>query len=591
MEEQDNGSNSGTLDDSAILWSDDPEKDYLEYMLKLEREQRASRGKSAEDSLVGDDTIAEILRAGPSGVTVPSIDDDNNDLTTMEGFSLTTPNQQTAQDQSPPRRPPSSWERLGGNTQQQQQQQQQPVKDYSLIATGFPSDESSDAKASKTMKEAPGKYSNQHPSVIYVADRSPPTPQTLFSKNSWQESSLESSDKAPDGMVELRRKLPYVVTLLSCIVIGSLVVAICLSHFLTKAGAPDHSAINSRVDRTGVFGVGNDKDDRLDATAMPTFSPYPSYEQTSKPTQVSTSAPSLSPTATVLCGCPYCTSDVLSAEVAFAFTCHDRLQLLMEEFMLTESAACNKVTSEEYPTLCSPELCDPAQCQLMMEEDFDTSQPQQSTGTPSTQSPTLPVTPEPSTLSPTTLPPSLRPTLPPTTLPPSLRPTTGSPTNSPSLRPSTLSLTFQGNSENRLQPLGRCEGDCDSDDDCGEGLICYQRGKRDPVPGCLRGEREKSATDFCVPEDATLAPTTAKPSRRPTLPPTQRPTTKWPTITPVPQTNAPTSWRVLGNPPPTSDGREVVNWMPTLIPTVVEENDGIFSVPSLACGILGLFCG
>lgn len=41
-------------DESMLLWGEDPEKEYFEYMLRLEQEQRARQGKPAEDSLVGD---------------------------------------------------------------------------------------------------------------------------------------------------------------------------------------------------------------------------------------------------------------------------------------------------------------------------------------------------------------------------------------------------------------------------------------------------------------------------------------------------------------------------------------------------------
>ena len=46
-------------------------------------------------------------------------------------------------------------------------------------------------------------------------------------------------------------------------------------------------------------------------------------------------------------------------------------------------------------------------------------------------------------------------------------------------------------------PLGLCEGECDTDQDCREGLICFQRRGLTPVPGCSGvglGEY-----DYCVP--------------------------------------------------------------------------------------------
>lgn len=48
------------------------------------------------------------------------------------------------------------------------------------------------------------------------------------------------------------------------------------------------------------------------------------------------------------------------------------------------------------------------------------------------------------------------------------------------------------------QPCGRCVGDCDSDDDCQNGLLCFRRNRHNPygpVPGCTgAGGR---VTDYC----------------------------------------------------------------------------------------------
>ncbi|CAB9505692.1 expressed unknown protein [Seminavis robusta] len=51
-------------------------------------------------------------------------------------------------------------------------------------------------------------------------------------------------------------------------------------------------------------------------------------------------------------------------------------------------------------------------------------------------------------------------------------------------------------------PLPLCAGDCDTDDQCAEGLICYQRRSGDPVPGCQTNGVVESQTDFCIPPDA-----------------------------------------------------------------------------------------
>jgi uncharacterized surface protein with fasciclin (FAS1) repeats len=49
-------------------------------------------------------------------------------------------------------------------------------------------------------------------------------------------------------------------------------------------------------------------------------------------------------------------------------------------------------------------------------------------------------------------------------------------------------------------PCGLCEGDCDSDDDCADDLVCFKRRRRSfkRVPGCLGGRSDKSGTDYCV---------------------------------------------------------------------------------------------
>lgn len=31
---------------------------------------------------------------------------------------------------------------------------------------------------------------------------------------------------------------------------------------------------------------------------------------------------------------------------------------------------------------------------------------------------------------------------------------------------------------------GLCQGDCDTNDDCKEGLICFQRDSNEDIPGC-----------------------------------------------------------------------------------------------------------
>jgi len=55
-------------------------------------------------------------------------------------------------------------------------------------------------------------------------------------------------------------------------------------------------------------------------------------------------------------------------------------------------------------------------------------------------------------------------------------------------------------------PLGLCQGDCDGDDECAEGLVCLDRSNSDdPVPGCTV-TKDADTTDFCVfPEVQLIA--------------------------------------------------------------------------------------
>ena len=86
--------------------------------------------------------------------------------------------------------------------------------------------------------------------------------------------------------------------------------------------------------------------------------------------------------------------------------------------------------------------------------------------------------------------------------------------------------------------LSRCEADCDSDDECGSGLICYQRDDDEVVPGCNGTPR--SGWDYCIrPSDLewleemgdtdqpameeTIMGSTEEPTRRPTVKPTMPP--------------------------------------------------------------------
>lgn len=85
-------------------------------------------------------------------------------------------------------------------------------------------------------------------------------------------------------------------------------------------------------------------------------------------------------------------------------------------------------------------------------------------------------------------------------------------------------LRYKGNGLSHGS-YARCEGDCDSDDDCFGDLVCFQRTALEPVPGC-EGTLY-SSLDYCIDAKDVLltsvtlpAPTTRRPSRAPSRRPT-----------------------------------------------------------------------
>eukprot|EP00986_Skeletonema_menzelii_P005901 scaffold2216_cov154-Skeletonema_menzelii.AAC.1 len=54
-------------------------------------------------------------------------------------------------------------------------------------------------------------------------------------------------------------------------------------------------------------------------------------------------------------------------------------------------------------------------------------------------------------------------------------------------------------SPNNILPLTECKGDCDNDQECDQGLVCYQRyGSYEAVPGCVGREEVQREMDYCV---------------------------------------------------------------------------------------------
>jgi len=58
-------------------------------------------------------------------------------------------------------------------------------------------------------------------------------------------------------------------------------------------------------------------------------------------------------------------------------------------------------------------------------------------------------------------------------------------------------LTFLGvNPDADKMPLSECQGDCDVDTDCLDGLVCMQRKPNMPVPGC--DGNDESTVSYCA---------------------------------------------------------------------------------------------
>lgn len=129
---------------------------------------------------------------------------------------------------------------------------------------------------------------------------------------------------------------------------------------------------------------------------------------------------------------------------------------------------------------------------------------------------------------------------------------TPSPTLKPTRRPTPVPPTIPAagavyhytDDDDVPNRLPRCHGDCNKDDDCRSGLVCYQRSSDSPkeVYGCEG--RATGGKDYCVdPADVPAEPTptpTAAPTAKPTVAPTRAPTkaptrgpTKAPSLSPT----------------------------------------------------------
>jgi len=58
---------------------------------------------------------------------------------------------------------------------------------------------------------------------------------------------------------------------------------------------------------------------------------------------------------------------------------------------------------------------------------------------------------------------------------------------------------LKDNGWNPVLPLGLCEGDCDSNDECMGDLVCFLRNNYEPVPMCSGGSGgDRSGYDYCI---------------------------------------------------------------------------------------------
>jgi hypothetical protein len=126
---------------------------------------------------------------------------------------------------------------------------------------------------------------------------------------------------------------------------------------------------------------------------------------------------------------------------------------------------------------------------------------------------------------------------------------TGNPTKtaSPTMTqlPPKPAVDFGGTPPADAFPLHRCQGDCDSDNDCEDGLICFQRNSNQAIPGCTGGEENPMMTDYCVLDlrgDGYTDAPTSKQTTPPTAAPTAAEVTSTPTVVATkPPTNIPTA--------------------------------------------------
>lgn len=69
-----------------------------------------------------------------------------------------------------------------------------------------------------------------------------------------------------------------------------------------------------------------------------------------------------------------------------------------------------------------------------------------------------------------------------------------------------IAIQAFGANPSERYPLARCQGDCDLDSQCRGRLICFQRRRYEPVPGCEGGREDRTSSDYCVDPYDMVAP-------------------------------------------------------------------------------------
>ena len=151
-------------------------------------------------------------------------------------------------------------------------------------------------------------------------------------------------------------------------------------------------------------------------------------------------------------------------------------------------------------------------------------------------------------------------------------------------------VIYGNNGDFSVYPLPLCGGECDTDTDCEGDLVCFQRNRGDPVPGCS-GNDFTSRGDYCIEPPMELPAATDSPTPVNSLPAetvaATDPATEDPTETFVPSGTVNPSLVMAAELAPI-----VVTETFTTMPEVVADEPVLFTFgnPSGGVGIIPL-CG